>query len=188
MILALEEAGITNLTDFMSLRYEGIPSLVYQPKPGEKPKPIRLNDVGMIQTFITYGRQLMQDNGGVLSLEQWDAITRAEFDEFRIRGPALQPTMPIATRPAPKQADPVSDFKKGIKRDAALYPIHKDQNQGANWNRAIISQARAHDVQEVFNITYWPTTHEDTQLFDQKKSFVYAVFNKVVQTYRKILR
>ena len=71
VILALEEAGITNLTDFMSLRHEDIPSLVYQPKLGEKPKPIRLNNVGMTQTFISYGRQLMQDNGGVLSLEQW---------------------------------------------------------------------------------------------------------------------
>ena len=43
-------------------------------------------------------------------------------------------------------------------------------------------QARAHDVQEVFDVTYWPTTHEETQLFDQKKSFVFAIFNKMVQT------
>ena len=187
MVLALEQAGITNLTDFMSLRHEDVPSLIYQPQLGEKLRSLRLNDVGMIQTLITYGCQLMQDNGGILSLEQWDAITCAEFDEFRIRGLAPQPTMPIATqpRPAPKQADPVSDFKKGIKRDAALYPILKDQNQWADWNCAVISQARAQDVQEVFNITYWPTTHEETQLFDQKKSFVYAVFKKVVQTNRK---
>ena len=33
VIFALEETGITNLSDFMSLRHEDIPSLVYQPKP-----------------------------------------------------------------------------------------------------------------------------------------------------------
>ena len=128
----------------------------------------------------------MQVNRGVLTTERWDAITREEFDDFRIRGPALQPTnTPIGsplTRSALKQADPVMEFKKGIKREASLYPIFKDQNQWANWNRAVISQPRAHDVQEVFNITYRPTAHKETQLFDLKKSFVYAVFNKVVQT------
>ena len=70
VVLALDVAGITNLTDFMSLRYEDIPTLVYQPLTGGKPKPLRLNDVGMIQTLVNYGRQLIQDNGGVLSLEQ----------------------------------------------------------------------------------------------------------------------
>ena len=185
-VLALEEAGITNLIDFMSLRYEVVPTLVYQTGKDEKPKSLKPNDVGMIQTFITYGCHLMQANRGVLSIEQWDAITREEFDDFRIRGPAPQSTAtPIGSplsRPTPKQADPVAEFKKGIKRDASLYPILKDQNQWANWNRAVISQARAHDVQEVFNTSYRPTTMEEVQLFDQKKSFVYAVFNKVVQT------
>ena len=74
----------------------------------------------------------MQANHGILSLEQWDAVTREEFDDFRIHGPAPQPTTPIVSplsRPAPKQADPVVEFKKGIKRDASLYPILKDQNQ-----------------------------------------------------------
>ena len=56
------------LSDFMSLRHEDVPSLVYQPQPSEKPRSLRLNDLGMIHTFITYGRQLMQVNGGVLSL------------------------------------------------------------------------------------------------------------------------
>ena len=34
----------------------------------------------------------------------------------------------------------------------------------------------------LLSVTYQLTTLEETQLFDQKKSFVYAVFNKVVQT------
>ena len=40
----------------------------------------------MIRTFIAYGHHLMQANGGVLSIEQWYAITPEEFDEFRICG------------------------------------------------------------------------------------------------------
>ena len=87
-VLALDVAGITNLTDFMSLRYEVIRTLVYQPQSGGKPKPLKPNDVGMIRTFIAHGRHLMQANGGILSIEQWDAITPEEFDEFRIRGQA----------------------------------------------------------------------------------------------------
>ena len=38
------------------------------------------------------------------------------------------------------------------------------------------------DIQEVFNTSYQPTTIEEVELFDQTKSFVYVVFNKVVQT------
>ena len=98
----------------------------------------------MIQTFITYGHHPIQANCGVLSFEQWDVITCEEFDDFHIHGPAPQPTTPIGShlsRPVPKQADPVVEFKKGINQDASLYPILKDQNQRANWNHAVISQA-----------------------------------------------
>ena len=132
VVLALDVAGITNLTDFMSLRCEDIPTLVFQPLTGGKPKPLRLNDVGMIQTLVNYGRQLIQDNGGVLSIEQWDAITREEFDEFRIRGPSPQPTIQTATqsRPAPKQADLVADFNRGSSAMLLCIPSSRTRTNG----------------------------------------------------------
>ena len=40
VVLALDVVGITNLTDFMSLRYEVVRTLVYQPQSGGKPKPL----------------------------------------------------------------------------------------------------------------------------------------------------
>ena len=56
-VLALEEAGITNLINFMSLPYEVFLTLIYKFGKGEKPKSLKPIDVGMIQTFITCGCQ-----------------------------------------------------------------------------------------------------------------------------------
>jgi hypothetical protein len=40
------------------------------------------------------------------------------------------------------------------------------------WNRSVISQARAHDVSDVFDTGYTPETEEEKQLFKAKQEFV----------------
>ena len=50
--------------------------------------------------------------------------------------------------------DPVREFKRGIKRDISQFTPLKDHAAWDNWNQATIAQARAQDVQEVFDSTY----------------------------------
>ena len=121
MALALKGAGITNLIDLMSLRHEVVPTLVYRTRKDEETKSLKFNDVGMIQTFITYGRHLMQANHGVLSIEQWDSITREEFDSFRICGSE-----------DPAATELVMDHLNNVPMDAHLDPIEGEMSSKSN--------------------------------------------------------
>ena len=45
-----------------------------------------------------------------------------------------------------------------------------------------MAQARAQDLDDVLNISYVPTTKEEILLFNEKKKFMYAVFEKTLLT------
>ena len=101
--------------------------------------------------------------------------------------PIMAPTAPTTTSTAGPAAARVTEsaatlFKKGIKRDASVYPTLKEQSHFNNWNRSVIAQARAHDISEVFDLNYSPTTAEDIELFTQKQSFAYSVLNRCLLT------
>jgi len=88
----------------------------------------------------------------------------------------------LRTRSSIAAAYGVSDFKRGIRRDTNAYPVLNDNKYFNNWNRSVISQARAHDVSDVFDTGYTPETEEEKQLFKAKQEFVYSMFNRCVQT------
>ena len=119
-----------------------------------------------------------------LSDEQWREIEKSQFTDFIVmmqlgKFSALsKPSAEPVTKPA---ADKLAEFKKGNKRDAALYPILKDHQHWNNWNRSVLAQARAHDLKEVFDLENEPK-EEDKELFEEKQNFAYAVLNRVVQT------
>ena len=118
-----------------------------------------------------------------LTEEEWRGIDKGEYSTFLMRFQTGRITLaPPPPPPTPKAVDPVANFKRGIKRDASLYPTLKDQKHWNNWNRSVIAQARAHDVSEVFDVNYSPNNQDDIALFNEKQSFVYSVLNKVVMT------
>ena len=45
-----------------------------------------------------------------------------------------------------------------------------------------MAQARAQDLDDVLSISYVPTTKEEILLFNEKKQFMYAVFEKTLLT------
>jgi len=70
------------------------------------------------------------------------------------------------------------DFKKSICRDTNAYPVLKDDKHWNNWNRSVF----LHDVSDVFDRTYVPSTIDGATLFKEKLGFVYSMFNPCVQT------
>jgi hypothetical protein len=87
--------------------------------------------------------------------------------------------MPLAlrTRSSVAAAYGVSDFKQGICRVTNAYPVLNDNKHFNNWNRSVISQARAHDVSDVFDSGCTPETAEEKKLFKAKQEFVHSMFN-----------
>ncbi len=90
----------------------------------------------------------------------------------------MLPTLPVTSN---KTKHLLSDFKKGIKRDASLFNVLKDPKQWDSWHQSTLAQARAQDVSDVLNSSFKPTT-EDQDLFKAKQKYMYAVFERVLQT------
>jgi hypothetical protein len=78
--------------------------------------------------------------------------------------------------------DAVFEFKKGIKRDSSSFLVYKDEKQWDTWQRSTLALARAQDVHEVLDASYVPVSSEDKQLFAMKQEFMYAVFERTLQT------
>jgi hypothetical protein len=76
----------------------------------------------------------------------------------------------------------VSNFKQGFCRDINAYPVLNDNKHFNNCHHSVISQARAHNVSDVFDSDYTPKTEEEKQLFKAKQEFVSSMFNRCVQT------
>jgi hypothetical protein len=127
--------------------------------------------------------------------DAWISITAEQFDSYRISSEynlfsmgMMSPTGTTrrsTTAASPSQSrtrDPVSDFKKGIKRDPTLFPIFKLDKQWVAWQRSVIAQARAQDVADVFDPTHCPTQPDEKLLFEEKQKYVYAVFEQRLLT------
>jgi hypothetical protein len=148
----------------------------------------------MISLFIRWCCEvLFVYNGNVhLNEAQWNSALAdvGDFTDFRMNNnirhgaTASTPGTATSTVAAPKPTSAVAEFAKGIKHDAASYPMRKEQEHWNAWNRLVIAQARAHNVSEVFDPSYTPPAndHEAEDLFEKKKSFVYSVLNKCVMT------
>jgi hypothetical protein len=104
-----------------------------------------------------------------------------EFNEFRITvnprrsNPISQASgMASVTTPICIACNhPVADFRKGIKRDAALFVACKEECQRDNWQRLTNAQARMQSVTKVFDATYVPMTSDKQELFKGKQEYIY---------------
>jgi hypothetical protein len=63
-----------------------------------------------------------------------------------------------------------------------LFIVYKDKKQWDNWQRSTVAFARAQGIEEVLDINYFPTDSDDVALFEEKKKFMYAVFERTLQT------
>ncbi len=129
-------------------------------------------------------------------IKDWTAVTKRDFDDFRTSHAGLAlleksdafsnsaPTHVIAptpSLPAPKQKDLLSKFKKGIKWDASLFVVLKDLKQWDSWHCSTVAQARAQDVYDVLDPAY-KLQPPEKDLFEAKQRYMYAVFERVLQT------
>jgi hypothetical protein len=183
--LALDQIGVQDILDLIGLNFAEIESLTYLPAPtDERPVPVptavsigQRNRVRLFKAWIGS----MANLTGLMSLttDQWNELTQEDFDSFRTSSSAIGYN-PVTPAPVARGAAGtgtytygLNDFRKGIRRDSSVYPTLKDDKHFNNWNRSVLSQARAHDVSDVFDSTFVPSTSESVLLFKAKQEFVY---------------
>ena len=163
----------------MGYREEELEQLTFTPVGTKTPLPLMKAFSSKLRWLRDWNLHLMSENDDrELTEEEWCGIDIGEYSTFLMRIQTGRITLaPKPPPPTPKNVDLVAEFKKGIKRDASLYPNLKDHRQWNNWNRAVLAQANTHDIQDVFDPNYVPTPGEQEQLFREKNRFAYAVLN-----------
>ena len=119
----------------------------------------------------------------------WLAVDQDEFNTFRLDydendytpSTSASPVASLSAKSAPT-VDPVREFKRGIKRDPTLFPELKDLKQWDAWCIETKAQAKAQNVEQVFDAKYKASSASDKELFEQKQKFMYAVFTKKLLT------
>ena len=188
-IAALASNGYDTLQDAMSIREGDYIKLDYLTE-GDNPVT-RLPDESDFKKWMAFQSYVIhkQRIGEPIQPADFVKVTNKEFDDYRVSGDfiafnaGITPPSHLQSKSSVSTAkDPSVSFQKSIKRDVSLYPILKEDKQYDNWNRGTIALARTHDVEEVFDEKYTPTALDDVALFAAKQKFVYAVFEKGLQT------
>ena len=196
LIKAVESQGIESVMDLLSLNDVNIDNLdLKQDGTTEVIPPSRKNLVRILQEWNYY---LCGTND--LKRVDWDdplLVTREGFDEFRtgvydpnnslrksdsnVSGPRA--SLQGQTKSSPiRSYDPVSDFRRGIKRDKAHYIRIKDEKQWDEWKRRTETTITTHGCAKVIDLSYVPSTSEERELFTEQNRFIYDVFNDIIQT------
>lgn len=107
-------------------------------------------------------------------------INRETFDEFRI-GPNYGCSDNVMHKSrTPK--DPVSEFRKGIKRDKAHYRELRNKKGWDEWKRITIPTIHSHGCENVIDSEYVPKTTQEIDLFKEQQNFMYSVFVDILMT------
>ena len=184
LVKALDHGGINDIVDLLALSPQERDALTVPQVDGTK-KPLSIGHKSMLRALKIF-TNFCQVNGK--PIVDWTTVTKKDFDEFRISEAGLAATekmdaltSPTPTPPPPKQKDLLAEFKKGIKRDASLFNVLKDLKQWDSWHRSTVAQARAQDVSEVLDPSFKPITGQE-DLFEAKQKYMYAVFERALQT------
>jgi hypothetical protein len=188
---ALQKSGLDNIHSMCTMQRDDIHILNYNTMVGTDPTTADLNPgqrglLTSLQDFLTFKTLTFKarEKGSSLEFKNYLALTSDQYNNFQIN-PSYMPTAQTGIAPPPNLSsahgrDPVTDFKRGIKRDVNLFPKLKTNKGWDSWKRTIVTQARMKDVSEVLDPTYVPVTPTMKLIFDEKQKIMYAVFNTVL--------
>ena len=107
-------------------------------------------------------------------------INRHTFDEFRIGPNYIRSDSVLHKSKTPK--DPVSEFRKVIKRDKAHYRELRNEKGWDEWKRITIPTIYSHGCENVIDPEYVPKTNQEINLFKEQQNFMYSVFVGILMT------
>jgi hypothetical protein len=184
---ACKHDGIKDVEALLSLNVLEIQDLTY--KDGTATHKIRKGSQGLVFALIAFS--LKRDTEGDSVNQEWTNASQGEFDKFRVSAeyksaraglPNPNAKPPPSAPFVPRPRDPLSEFRRTIRRDPSSFIPFKEDKQWDAWQRSTEAQARAQDLSDVLDKFYIPTTPEASELFTEKQKFMYAVFEKILLT------
>ena len=197
--------GVENILDLLSWEedeLEAIPAQqVFTLDDHGQGSYLRTNQTKQICGLITYMKhEFSEYNSGIevrtdpfppFLPEEWNQHTSTMLRTFLIQhlpdpighqpvtsGP-ISSSRPTGYSPA---AIELMSFKKGIKREIAVYPSLKDERYFDGFKRGLFIIAKTHKCREVLEPNYTPGSEtEEKELLEAKQTFMFSVFNANLQ-------
>ena len=142
-VLAMRENGILDIKDLMATMDKNINGYEYTPIGSKTSQPmmfVHRAKIKWIRDWIIY--MGTESRKACLSDEQWRELDKSQFKNFIV---LMQSGRFSACSTIKSAADKIAEFKKGNKRDAALYPVMKAHQHWNNWNHPVCAQVPVHD-------------------------------------------
>ena len=183
----------------MNLTPMDISTLVYQHKDDIKYTPLAVgykNLIRCVQSFYWYRKGEENDIDSSWSNVDIDSFEQYRMNEFdsadphtrpsKITGSLFSPPSQLVSRGTAehKTLSLVDQFKKGIKRDASVFPVLKEGRQFDDWQGDFVTIAESQGLEEIIDVNYRPLTTDGNDLFNEKQKFMYSVLRRTLKTDR----
>ena len=117
--------------------------------------------------------------------DEWRIETPEEEIHFQTASKLGSPTTPrsMATSQTSESYITLTNFKKGIKRDASAYPILKNERYYNTFIRHFKATAKAQGLNTLMDPNFTPGSDEyEQQLFQEQQDFLYSVLISSLKT------
>ena len=117
--------------------------------------------------------------------DEWHTSPPEEEIHFQTPSKFGSPTTPRSTvsSEASESYITLTNFKKGIKRDASAYPIFKNENYYNTFIRHFKATAKAQGLNSLMDPNFTPGSDEhEQQLFQEQQDFLYPVLISSLKT------
>ena len=117
--------------------------------------------------------------------DEWRISTPEEEIHFQTPSKFGSPATPrsMATSEASESYITLTNFKKGIKRDASAYPIFKNERYYNTFIRHFKATAKAQGLSTLMDTNFTPGSDEyEQQLFQEQQDFLYSVLISSLKT------
>ena len=117
--------------------------------------------------------------------EEWHTTPPEEEIHFQTPSKLGSPTTPRSnvSSEASESYIILTNFKKGIKRDASAYPIFKNERYYNTFIRPFKATAKAQGLNSLMDPNFTPGSDEyEQQLFEEQQDFLYSVLISSVKT------
>jgi hypothetical protein len=192
--LALLNEGVNSILDLNTISEDDLDTLKYDVIDSNNAtitKTLHKSQIGLLKSFRAYVCHKDIKGEIIDSFDKWDQLDLGKFQASR----SSKEWCAISANPASAYPsgpgsgnkhtkDLVADFKKGIKRDANMFPTLKQDKQWDNWQRTVITQARAQDLNDVLDPNFTPIGIEDANLFHERQHLIPTCHRVLVFPYQ----
>jgi hypothetical protein len=173
------EAGVTCASDFISISPATYKGVNFSTTKNGTDKDTVLN---VIQIKKLGSLALWFHQTTAPPATKWFELTEDEFRSWRTQPDTTLQVTTSATVPAPTTVSAITDFRKGVKRSISDYKQFKEDRYFNSWQHHLQTTAQSHNVDNVINLSYVPSTPDEASLLEEQKKFVFSVLEQTVLT------